>query len=104
MAITTDNFGQPAALYESLTYSSGTGISVSIKTGPGRLVGIMVSAASGTILSLSVYDSLTASGSAIMPTFTPVAGTIYRFGMPVLFKNGLYIYSGGSVVGTVTYY
>lgn len=100
---TANDYGLNYANYLKITYSAGTGFTTLVKTGVGKLAGIMVCTAASTP-TLTVYDGINTSGTVIIPTFTPVAGTMYKFGAPILFETGLYLYSGGSVVGTVAYY
>lgn len=97
-----NDYGLQFASYYPLTYSAGTGFSVSVKTGVGKFVGILVAVSyNGT---LAVYDSTSASGTAIIPAFSAGSAKLYNFGMPVLFTSGLYIYSGGSIIGTAVYF
>lgn len=69
--------------------------SAQITSGPGALTGIFVTAASATP-TIKVWDSLAASGTVLIDTFTPVAGTSYFFS-PIGFGVGLYITISGTV-------
>ena len=63
------------------------------------LLGIFVSAASGTP-TITVYDSATTTTTAkVIDTFTPVAATYYT--IPASVASGLYIVIGGTVSATV---
>ncbi len=97
------DFGEIIANYATVTYpvevASG---SVTAKTGEGSLYGIMVTAAANTPL-LAVYDNTVSSGTAILASFTPVAGTMYWFGAPLKFFTGLRVWSSGSVGCTIAY-
>ena len=68
---------------------------------PGAILGIFVSAASGTP-TITVYDSATTTTTTkIVDTFTPTAGTYYQF--PVDTQNGIYVVLGGTVSATVVF-
>jgi hypothetical protein len=93
-------FGIRSCNIASIGYSTG---SVLAKSSTGYLAGIMVTAAA-TTPTLAVYDNNTrATGTVIMNTFTPVAGTMYWFGLPVKLYSGLYVYSSGSVICNIAY-
>ena len=63
------------------------------------LLGIFVSAASGTP-TITVYDSATTTTTAkVIDTFTPVAATFYT--LPASTGNGIYVVIGGTVSATV---
>lgn len=62
---------------------------------PGKLVSIFVSSASATP-TIKLYDSLTATGTTLINTFTPVAGTAYTF-PHVRAQTGIYIAISGTV-------
>lgn len=66
--------------------------------GPGNLVGILVSSASGSP-TIKVWDSLAASGTVLVDTLVPLAGTFYP--MPFKFRTGCYVEIGGTVSCTV---
>jgi len=75
------------------------------KVGAGKLIGIFVSAASGSP-TMVVYDSQASSASdpKIIDTFTPVAGTMYYFGPNGMFFNkGLYFVIANTVSWTAIY-
>jgi hypothetical protein len=73
--------------------------STQITTGPGMLTGIFVSAASATP-TIKVWDSLTASGTVLLDTFTPTAGQSYYF-TPLGFSTGCYVTISGTVSCTI---
>lgn len=67
----------------------------------GIMGGIFVSAASSTP-TITVYDDpATGTGTKIVDTFTPVAGTWYP--MPFAFSKGLNVVISGTVSATVGY-
>ena len=74
------------------------------KVGAGKLIGIFVSAASGSP-TMVVYDSdAAATTTKIIDTFTPVAGTMYYFGPNGMFFNkGLYFVIANTVSWTAIY-
>jgi hypothetical protein len=76
-----------------------TTASVLVKTGQGRLQGIMVAAASATP-TIKLWDNTSAAGNVLVNTFTPVAGTQYLF-PDVDFVTGLFITISGTVDCTV---
>jgi hypothetical protein len=66
---------------------------------PANLLGIFVSAASSTP-TITVYDSATTgTGTKIVDTFTPTAGTWYA--MPAYATAGIYVVISGTVSCTV---
>jgi hypothetical protein len=68
---------------------------------PCSLMGIFVSAASGTP-TITVYDdAATGTTTKIVDTFTPAAATWYP--MPFQVKKGVNIVIGGTVSGTVSF-
>ncbi len=79
-----------------------------IKSRPGQMFGLFIASASGSP-TLKVWDSLTASGTVMINTFTPVAGQTYFFGASagniggVDFTTGCYVTVGGTVDCTVFY-
>lgn len=72
-----------------------------INTGACKLSGIWVSAASSTP-TIKVWDSTSGSGSSLVGTFTPAAGTMYSFPFARA-ANGLYVSLSGTVDCTVFY-
>lgn len=78
--------------------------SANIKPSAGKLIGIMVTAASGTP-TITVYDSAnTSTTKPILKVFTPAAATNYFFGVGGLFANsGIYVVISGTVSATVYY-
>lgn len=71
-----------------------------IKSNEGNLGGIFVSAASSTP-QITIYDGLSTSGTKVIETFTPTAGTYYR--LPLKVDNGLHVVISGTVSCTVFY-
>ena len=99
------NYGFEYADFQQLgatAYASGTGFSTSVKTSSGLFFGLMVSAASNTP-TLAIYDNTAATGTALFSTFTPVAGTLYRFDTSVKMNYGVYVYGTGSILATIAY-
>ncbi|MDQ3816317.1 MAG: hypothetical protein M3362_01335 [Acidobacteriota bacterium] len=86
---------------ERFDYNTPITASTLIKTGVGRFAGFFVSAASVTP-TITVYDNTSAAGTKIIDTFTPVAGTLYRF-PTTNFTVGLYIAISGTVTLTPFY-
>lgn len=81
-----------------LAYPGITASGVVLAT-PGRIKGIFVSAASATP-TIKVWDNSAGSGAVCVDTFTPVAGTMYNFGVTKL-NTACYITIGGTVNCTV---
>jgi hypothetical protein len=108
MALSSYDSGMNYAAYSRLTYptsSAGSG-SILVKVGYGKFSGVMVTAV-GNTPTLFVYDSSTGTivgGTPILASFTPVAGTQYYMGVPILFKDGLFVGSTGSVGCTIAYF
>ena len=101
------NYGQEYLNYGTITYPTGATASGTsfVKSGAGQLGGIMVTAV-GNTPTLRVVDNSVGTvtgGTDIFASFTPVAGTMYKFSGLVAFTNGLYISSTGSVGLTVAY-
>lgn len=74
---------------------SGTNITstTTVKTGPGRLLGIFASSStSGTV---KIYDGTSTSGTLLVNTATLAAATFYR--IPVNFAVGLHVVVGGTL-------
>ena len=71
-----------------------------VKTGGGSIIGIFVASASATP-TIKVWDNTAASGTVLVNTFTPVAGSFYP--MPFTFRTGLYVSIGGTVDCTVSW-
>ena len=108
MGRTSHDTGLNYAIHTTLAYPTENMSSGSIlaKTGSGKFLGIMVTAAANTP-TLYVYDNSTGTitgGTAMFASFTPVAGTMYWLGVPVYFGDGLYVGSTGSVGCSVVYY
>lgn len=81
-----------------------TDATANIKSSAGKLIGIMVTAASGTP-TITVYDSAAATTTTpIFKVFTPTAATAYNFGVNGIYANkGIYIVISGTVSATVYY-
>jgi len=81
-----------------------TDATINIKPSAGKLIGIMVTAASGTP-TITVYDSAaTTTTTPIFKVFTPTAATAYNFGVNGIYANkGIYIVISGTVSATVYY-
>jgi hypothetical protein len=103
MSLTSNDYGMNYAVFKTFADDGATSYSGAIKTGFGKLSGVFVSSAAGTP-TLKLYDSTAASGTVIIPTFTPTSGYTYQFSSPILFQTGLYLESTGSVAGVVVYY
>ena len=69
-----------------------------IKGGFGTLGGIFCSSASGGP-TITIWDSLTGSGTKLVDSFTPVGATPYPF--PCGFSTGLYVTISGTASITV---
>lgn len=77
---------------------TGSGL---IKTGPGQLVGVVVSSTtSGT---LKFWDNTSAAGNVIIDTITPAAAANIGFGEDIYFANGLYVTVANTIVCTVLF-
>lgn len=72
--------------------------SQAVLNAPGTLLGIFVSSASSSP-TIKVYANTAASGSVVVDTFTPVAGTWYP--LPFRCATGCYVAIGGTVSCTV---
>lgn len=88
------------AIDSILTYPRGSNyieLSASglVLTGPGKLTGIFVAAASGTP-TIKVWDNTSGATTVLIDQFTPVAGTMYNFPNPRV-TTGIYITIGGTV-------
>ncbi len=74
-----------------------------VKRGAGKLKGFLCTAAASTP-TVVMYDSTAASGTKIVDTLTPVAGTMYSFPADgVFFSTGLYVDIGNTVTLTMVY-
>lgn len=83
----------------STKYLNGT-TSQNIVSGAGKLHGIIVNShTSGT---MKLWDSLTATGTVIINTYTfPSGSGIYMFPNPIEFYTGLFFTVGGTLDYTV---
>ena len=88
----------------NLVLESGTPANLSasglVASGRGDLIGIFVASAS-TTPTIKVWDNTAGSGTVIVNTFTPVAGTFYR--LPFAFNTGCYVTISGTVDCTVSW-
>lgn len=77
-----------------------TNISASalIRTGPGKLLGVLVASASGTP-TVKVWDNTSAATTVIVNTMPVVGGVFYP--IPAKFQTGCYVTIGGTVDCTV---
>lgn len=80
-------------------YTNGTA-SALIRTGAGRVYGVIVNShTSGT---MKLWDNTSATGTVICNTFTFTAGSgIYMFPEPIDFYTGLYFTLGGTLDFTI---
>jgi hypothetical protein len=117
MARNINDYGLTSANYKTFNNMThgGTAYGTTIVSGGGKFLGIMVCTASSGLGStgspwITLYDATQNTGgtqslgSTIYNTFTSVAGTFYHLGAPIQFENGLYVYSGGSLKCTISYY
>lgn len=80
------------------TYTEATG---NIKSQPGKLKGIFVSTAGGT---MTVYDSqTTGTGTTVLGVFTPTGATNYNFYDGINVADGIYVVISGTVKATIYY-
>lgn len=84
---------------DSFKYTNGT-TSQSIRAGAGQVAGVIVNShTSGT---MKLWDSLTATGTVIVNTYTFPAGSgMYMFPKPVDFYTGLFFTVGGTLDYTI---
>jgi hypothetical protein len=72
-----------------------------VKTGHGRIIGIVVNShSSGTV---KLWDSLTAANTVLFNTMTLAVGERYINLFDVAFDTGLYVTIGGTADITVIY-
>lgn len=76
--------GQPVNEYGSPVRLTASGAA---KQGMGVLCGIFVASVTGA--TITIYDGQSASGTLIIGTFTPIAGTFYP--IPLNFSSGCFI-------------
>lgn len=98
-------YGEDQATNTLHTEERVTFVSISASTAvlsaPGRLMGIFVTAAASTP-TMKIWNNTAASGTVIIDTFTPVAGTMYKF--PVIEATvGIYVTIGNTVTATIFY-
>jgi hypothetical protein len=74
--------------------------SVLLKTGTGRLKGVMVATVAGSP-TIKFWDNTSAATTVLINTFIPTAATMYNFGWDIEYTTGLYITIGGTVDCTV---
>lgn len=84
---------------DSAKYTNGTA-SASIVSGGGTVYGVIVNShTSGT---MKLWDSLTATGTVIVNTYTFPAGSgVYTFPAPIAFYTGLFFTVGGTLDFTI---
>lgn len=84
---------------DSFKYTNGTA-SAQIRAGSGTVAGVIVNShTSGT---MKLWDSLTATGTIIVNTYTFPAGSgIYMFPKPIEFYTGLFFTVGGTLDFTI---
>ena len=88
-------FGSQTGGYKQITATGN------ISAYPAKLMGMFVSAASGTP-TITIYDSATTTTTTkVIDTFTPTANTWYH--MPAATSAGIYVVLGGTVSATVIY-
>ena len=82
----------------NFTYTEATG---NIKSQPGKLKGIFVSTAGGT---MTVYDSqTTGTTKTVLVVFTPTGATNYNFYDGINVADGIYVVISGIVKATIYY-
>lgn len=84
-------------------YKSTNGsASALIKTGAGKVAGVIVNShTSGT---MKLWDNTTATGTVLVNTFTFPAGSgVYKFPQPIEFYTGLYFTVGGTLDYTIVW-
>jgi hypothetical protein len=70
-----------------------------IKSQPGKLKGIFVSGAGGTV---AVYDTQTTTKNVtVIGTFTPAASTNYNFFDGINVDDGIYVEITGAISATI---
>jgi len=86
---------------EATKYLNGT-TSQQIVAGGGKLYGVVVNShTSGT---MKLWDSLTATGTVIVNTYTfPTGSSTILFPVPVDFYTGLFFTVGGTLDYTILY-
>lgn len=82
---------------EATKYLNGS-TSQSVVAGGGKFYGIIIN--SHTTGTIKIWDSLTATGTIIMNTYTlPTGSSVILFPVPIDFYTGLFI----TITGTVDY-
>lgn len=71
-----------------------------VRTGPGMILGLFVSAASATP-TVEVLNAVTSGTATCISVFTPVAATWYP--MPVTVGTGITVLIGGTVAATLSW-
>ncbi len=86
---------------DSYKYTNGTASGL-IRTGGGQVAGVIVN--SHTNGTMKLWDSLTATGTVIVNTYTFPAGSgMYKFPQPVDFYTGLFFTVGGTLDYTIVW-
>jgi len=82
-----------------------------IKTGPGKLLGLMFATDGMNPITVSVYDNTSAAGDELIPTLTITTSATDRmrqidFSKPIIFNKGLYVNAtvGGGTFAYSAYY
>jgi hypothetical protein len=82
--------------------STNSTASALIRTGGGRVAGVIVNShTSGT---MKLWDNTSAAGTVLVNTFTFPAGSgVYQFPEPIEFYTGLYFTVGGTLDYTIVW-
>lgn len=96
MAVSANDFGLKSPIYKQ------DNTDVLVKTGIGRLRGILVTFAK-VGPTLEIMDNTSNANPVLVREFVPTEATYYDFG-DVAFGTGLYIVVGGLVAFTVFYF
>lgn len=86
------------AMYPGGSVYTQLAASGQLATASGQLRGVFVSAASATP-TIKIWDNTAPSGTILIDTFTPVAGTFYEF-KEAKFSTGAYATLSGTVSAT----
>lgn len=88
----------PYVSYATVTQAAAS----TVKTGPAKLVGIVVTAStSGTV---TVYDNTAASGTVLFTKSSLAVGDVIHFGgVSIAAKNGLHVVCGGTATVNILY-
>ena len=88
----------PYVSYATVTQAAAS----TVKTGPSKLVGIVVTAStSGTV---TVYDNTSATGTVLFTKSSLAVGDVIHFGgVSIAAKSGLHVVVGGTGTVNVLY-